>query len=329
MPNFNNLEPILGRHTESVSVSNSEIQTYKQCRRRWMLGNYYGLRSKDESMVGPLPLGTRVHNALEMFYANGEHPVDAYNRFQRQDAVKFLATQDAQDVEKVKKFDSDSELGRIMIEGYLEWIQEENIDDDIEFVSNEEKLDYRINEFDARVELIAKIDARVKYRSTDMRALLDFKTAAPSNVGDYLKYARFSEQLRHYAMLENLTSKVGDAKVDGGIYRILKKVKRSAAAKPPFYQNVEIRFNKQEMESFWIRTLGSIRDMMSTRDALDNDEDHRFVAYPTQKMDWTCGTCPFMLGCTMMDDGSNYEDYFGDNFKQDDPNARYAESETS
>lgn len=328
MSAFQNIEPVLGRHTTSTSVSNSEIQTYKGCRRRWMLGNYYGLRNKNESMVGPLPLGTRVHNALEQFYANGEHPVDAYNRFQRQDAIKFLATPDSKDEDKVKKFDSDSELGRIMVEGYVDWVQDDNIDADIEFVSNEEKLDYRLKEFDPRVELIGKIDARVKRRSDGSRALLDFKTAAPSNVGSFLSYVRFSEQLKHYVLLENLNTKEGDTKVDGGIYRILKKVKRTAAAKPPFYHDVNVRFNKQELESFWIRTMGTIRDMMNTRDSLDNGEDHRYVAYPTQKMDWTCGTCPFVQGCTMMDDGSNYEDYFGDNFEQDDPNARYAEAES-
>lgn len=328
MPNFEKLEPVLGFKPESVSISNSEIQTFKGCRRRWMLGTYYGLQPIDKTMTGPLPLGTRIHNALEVFYRDGIHPVDEYNRLQRIDAQLFAQTSEATDEAKVKKFDSEAELGRRMVEGYLEWLDEENRDADIEFVSEEEKLDFRLTGFDDRVELIAKIDARVLRRSDGSRAMLDHKTAAASNFNDYLKYAHHSEQLMHYVMLENLNSAEGDTPVDGGIYNILKKVMRTAKANPPFYTRVDTRFNKKTMESFWYRTLGTVRDIMSVRDALDAGEDNRMVAYASQKMDWHCGTCPFFQGCFMLDDGSDAEGYFTANFRQDNPNARYADDES-
>ena len=175
MSNFENLEPVLGRNPKSVSISNSEIQTFKGCRRRWMLGTYYGLQPNDLVMTGPLPLGTRIHNALEIFYRDGENPVDVYNRFLRVDADLFAKSNEATDETKIKKFNSEAELGRRMIEGYLEWLDEDNRDADIEYVSQEEKLDYRLNDFDPRVELIAKIDARVKRRSDGTRALMDHK----------------------------------------------------------------------------------------------------------------------------------------------------------
>lgn len=328
MPNFVKMEPVLGLAPTSVSISNSEIQTFKGCRRRWMLGTYYGLQPNDKVMSGPLPLGTRIHNALEVFYRDGEHPVDEYNRLQRIDAQLFAQTSEATDEAKVKKFDTEAELGRRMIEGYLEWLEEENRDADIEYVSQEEKLDFRLKGFDDRVELIAKIDARVLRKSDGSRAMMDHKTAAASNFNDYLKYAHHSEQLMHYVMLENLNSKEGDSPVDGGIYNILKKVMRTPKANPPFYERVDTRFNKKTMESFWYRTLGTVRDIMSVRDALDAGEDNRMVAYATQKMDWHCGTCPFFKGCFMLDDGSDAEGYFTDNFHQDNPNARYADDES-
>jgi hypothetical protein len=62
---------------------------------------------------------------------------------------------------------------------------------------------------------------------------------------------------------------------------------------------------------------------MDVRDALDRGEDDRYFAYPTQKMDWTCSTCPFVKFCTMMDDGSDFEGFIHDNFRQIDPNERY------
>lgn len=325
MPTFQHIEPVLGKNPENVAISNSEIQTFKGCRRRWMLGTYYGLSSKDEVVSGPLPLGTRVHGALEVYYRDGENPVDEYNRLHRADAIKFAASKDAQDEKKTKDFNSDSELGRLMVEGYLDHVEETGIDANIEHYSQEEQIRYRLTGYDPRVELIAKIDSRVRNRIDGSKFSLDFKTAAASNFGSYLKYSYFSEQLRHYTLLESLV--FPEDRIDGGMYRVLKKVKRTGAAKPPFYENVEVRFNDKDIESYWIRTLGIVRDIMNVRDELDADVDHRYIAYPSQKMDWMCGTCPFFQVCTMMDDGSDYESYIEDYYHQIDPNERYNDTE--
>lgn len=681
---FKNFEPVLGINPENVAISNSEIQTFKRCRRRWLLGTYYGLGPKEETITGPLPLGTRIHDALELFYRDGTNPVNTYNILFRKDSEKFALTTAAQDEAEVKKFNSEGELGRIMLEGYLDWLEDTGVDSDIEFYSEEEQLRYRLTGIDDRVEIIAKIDARVRKRSDGTKYTLDHKalhidqkiltptgykrigdaqigdellapdgtitritgvypqgtvpllsvefsdhtsvltcndhlwsvksinkndyevlntgqlsrdlryrnrfkysipkitgdfdfvqdsdlpidpyvlgciigdggvasskvvissadtelidivkshmgdsviirkpsyskydyilndkyieqvvgadgtlfkryplveslktlgllgkksfeksvpneylyssrdtrlevlrgimdtdgfvrpsgtqngsvglhttsqqlakdvawlvrslggtatigspkmgkyrtkagniketrnfwhvsisldsslvpfklsrkvevynsrvrtstkkmivsiteagsgdavcisvdhpdslyitddfivthnTAAASGFGDYLKYANYSEQLRHYTLLERILEP--DLKLDGGIYNILKKVKRTGTAKPPFYERIETRFNKKDIESFWYRLLGTVRDIMNVRDALDAGEDDRFVAYPTQKMDWSCGTCPFFQMCPMMDDGSDYEAYAEDHFHQHDPNARYNET---
>lgn len=317
---FKKIEPILGKNPKKVSISNSEIQTFKSCRRRWFLGSYLGLQEKEKSHLGPLPLGTRVHNALEVFYRDGVDPVDEYNRLHRIDAKKFKESPQADDEKAVKKFNEEGELGRLMLEGYMDWLEDTNADDDIEYVSQEEQLRYTF-ENDSRVELIGKVDARIKRRSDGSLADLDFKTAAPSNFSYYLQYVEFSEQLKHYNLLEMLSNK--DHKVDGGRYRVLKKVKRSGRAAPPFYADIDVRFNRKEMESFWIRITGTIRDIMAVRDGLDDGQDDRYLAYPSQKMDWVCGSCPFSKMCVMMDDGSDFEGYALDHFVQGDPNERY------
>lgn len=323
--NFVKMLPILGRFPKKIEISNSEIQTFKRCRRRWMLGTYYGLQAKDTEHTGPLPLGTRIHNALEAYYTTGENPVDAYNKLQRVDAERFADSKKGQFPEEVKKFNSESELGRLMVEGYIDWMAEENPDADIKVVSAEQKIEHLLKGmFDDRVSLIGKLDLQVLRTSDDTKAVFDHKSALTFN--DYLQYSQFSEQLMHYTMLENLNSKEGEPKVDGGIYNLLKKVKRSAKATPPFYMRIDVRFNRKAMASFWLRTLGTIRDIMYVRDALDNGEDHRYVAYPTQKMDWSCGTCPFAKGCYLLDDGSYAEGFFTDLFNQVDPNARYEET---
>lgn len=318
-------EPVLGLHPEEVNISNSEIQTYKKCRRRWYLGTYLGLAPKKALMLGPLPLGTRIHNALEAYYKDADVDLmDEYNRLVRIDNRRFLATPEAAFPENVDKFNDEAELGRIMVEGYQEWVEENNIDASIEVVGVEEILRHHFVSVDPRVYLIGKTDLKVMWAFDKTIRLFDHKSAAPSGFGDYEKYAYFSEQLMHYTLLEQLEGDP-DLKVVGGTYNVLKKVKRSARAKPPFFMRIDVRFNKATMESFGIRLKGAVRDIMRTRDELDDGADHREVAYATQKMDWNCGTCPFFNVCNMLDDGSDAEGMLKEYFTQVDPNERYNE----
>lgn len=320
-----NTEPFLGRNPESVSITNSEIQTFKDCKRKWWLGNYRALKPKAKSLMGPLPLGTRIHNALEEFYTTGENPVDAYERLQKIDNQKFLETNESHFEDNVKKFNSEADLGRIMLEGYMEWLAETNADSDIEVIGAEQKLSIRLHGFDERVELMGKTDLKVKRRSSGAHALLDHKSAA--SFSSYYETSHMSEQLMLYVLLEKSDPENGDPNVDGGIYNLLKKVKRSGTAKPPFYERMDVRFNNKTLESFWIRTLGTVRDIMELRDRLDAGEDHRFYAYPSPTKDCTW-KCPFFQVCPMFDDGSSAEAMLEEFYEQVDPNARYEENES-
>lgn len=286
-----------------------------------MLSNYYGLGPKEEKHTGPLNLGTRVHDALEAYYTNAEDLIDAYNRLQRRDAKLFMESDDAQNEEKVKEFNDEAELGLIMLEGYLLYLEEEHADSKIEVVSAEEKLEYQIENFhDSRIHIIGKVDMKVKRREDGSRAIMDHKTVAASGFTTYFLTAHMSEQLMLYCLLDQLTG--GEGKVDGGIYNLLKKVKRSGRAKPPFYDRIDVRFNKHTMKAFWTRLMGTLDDMMKVRDALDQGADHRYVAYPSPSRDCTW-ICPFFQVCPMMDDGSSADRMLLDQFKQIDPLARY------
>ena len=304
-----------------VSITNSEIQTFKDCKRKWWLGNYRALKKKSKTYTGPLALGVRIHNALEAFYTTGVNPVDEYERLQRVDNALFAASDEAAFEKKVKDFNSEAELGRIMLEGYMDWLAEENPDADIEVIGAETKLSVRL-EMDPRVELMGKTDLRVKRASSGKHALLDHKTAQTFN--SYYETSHMSEQLMLYVILERMDKVNGDPKVDGGIYNLLKKVKRSGTAKPPFYERLDVRFNDKQLESFWIRTMGTVRDIMELRDRLDAGEDHRFFAYPSPTRDCTW-KCPFFQVCPMFDDGSSAEAMLEELYEQVDPNARYEE----
>lgn len=313
-------DPFLGRNPESVSITNSEIQTFKDCRRKWWLGTYRALKPKNKTLVGPLALGVRIHNALEAYYTTGENPVDVYEQLQRIDNALFLETNDASFEDKIKKFNSEAELGRIMLEGYMDWLAEENPDANIEVIGAEKKLSVRLVDFDPRVELMGKTDLKVKRASSGNHAILDHKSAL--SFTSYYETSHMSEQLMLYVLLEKMDKVNGDPNVDGGIYNLLKKVKRSGTAKPPFYERMDVRFNDTTLQSFWIRTLGTIRDIMELRDRLDAGEDPKFYAYPSPTRDCTW-KCPFFQVCPMFDDGSSAEAMIENFFEQVDPNARY------
>lgn len=314
-------EPYMGRNPSLVPVSNSEIQVFKDCRRKWWLQYYRGLARKKKEMVSPLTLGSRIHNALEAYYKEGKNPVEVYVTLLEVDEEIFIASGDDQNEDKKKAFYSDAELGRIMIEGYIDWLDETGKDADIEVVGVEEKISAIVQE--GRVELQGKTDLKVRDRSNNARLIMDHKSAISFQT--YYNTAHMSEQLMLYAMLERMSNPGDLTNVEGGIYNLLRKVKRTAKSKPPFYDRITVRFNDDTLRSFWTRVNGVLHDMMAVRDALDAGADPKYVAYPSPTNDCTW-KCPFYQACPMFDDGSAVELWLDEFTEVHDPYARYSDS---
>lgn len=312
------LQPILGRHPTVVGVSNSEIQCYKSCRRKWWLAYYRGLKPQRTKMTGPLVLGTRVHGALESYYEFGISPVDEYLRLLNveRDAMLDLGLD-------TSTFDDEGDLGRIMLEGYLEWLEETGADSQLEVVGAEKAVAVPL--LGGRVELKGKLDLRVRRKIDNVRLFVDHKTLA--NFDSITRTAHMSEQGMMYQLLEMLSTKEGEQRCDGLIYNMLRKVKRSGNARPPFYERLEVHFNKHTMRAFWNRLHGTLNDMLGTREALDNGVHHTIAAYPTPTQDCTW-KCEFFAVCPLFDDGSAAEELIATYYTQDDPYQRYGEERT-
>ena len=296
-----------------VRVSNSEIQTFKDCRRKWWLSYYRRMQPKSKNFTGPLALGTRIHGALEDYYANGIPLLDAHSALVAKDRALM-----EEDFRSTDSLDSEAELGRIMLEGYLEWVEDEGIDAELDIISSEEKISVPI--LDGTVELQGKLDMRVRRKIDGARMFRDWKTVGGS-LSDFANLLPMNEQNLTYMLLEML--KEGEEnRSDGGIFTMLKKVKRTAAAKPPFYEQVEVRHNIFTLRSFWDRIHGTIVDMMRVRTALDEGASHTSVAYPSPSRDCSW-KCQFASICTMFDDGSSAEQALTDIFEEADPYAYY------
>jgi hypothetical protein len=298
-------------------LSNSEIQVFKDCRRKWWLSYYRRLKPREQNMTGALALGSRVHEALDMYYSKEIPLLDAHSQLVEKDRLLLIA-----DFRDTSDLDSEAELGRIMLEGYLDWVEENGIDAELEMISTEEII--RMPLFDGAIELQGKLDMRVRRKADGVRMFRDFKTVG-STFADFTSTAQMNEQILTYMMLETAQNKEGE-RSEGGIFTMLKKVKRTANAKPPFYEQLEVRHNVFTLRSFWQRIHGTITDMMRVKTALDEGAAHQAVAYPSPSRDckWKC---QFYNICPMIDDGSAAEAAIEQLYEVGNPYGYYNEEE--
>jgi hypothetical protein len=250
---------------------------------------------------------------LERFYGYGEDPREVYSNLVATDR-ELIADSGGDD----KKFESEAELGQIMIDGYLEWLEETGADRFLEVVATERKVEVPL--LDGMATLIGKLDMKVRNLEDGSISFIDHKTSA--NFADFMQTAHMNEQLLTYSILERGQELGEDEWSKSGIYNLLKKVKRTASAKPPFYTRMEITFNPTTIASFRKRLESTVSDMIDARTRLAAGEDPLRVVYPypTRECSWFC---PFMHSCIMFDDGSDIESYLEMNYVKSNPYARY------
>lgn len=299
--------------TLPVRISNSEIQTFKDCRRKWWLSYYRRLKPKNANMTGALALGSRIHEALDMYYSQEIPLLEAHAQLLEKDRQILVES-----FSDTSELESEGELGRIMLEGYLQWVEEEGIDAELERISNEEIIEMPL--MDGKVILQGKLDMRVRRKGDGVRMFRDFKTVGGS-FADFTSQAAMNEQILTYMLLEQAQNKEGE-RSEGGIFTLLKKVKRTANARPPFFEQMEVRHNVFTLRAFWQRLHGTLEDMMRVREGLDAGGNHQFLAYPRPSRDckWKC---QFYSVCTLIDDGSAAEQALSDSFEVSDPYGYY------
>ena len=300
--------------TDAIRISNSEIQTFKDCRRRWWLTYYRRLKPKVQDFTGALALGSRIHEALDRYYSTGQPLLEAHADLVKEDLKKL--TDDYRDTSSLE---AEAELGRVMLEGYLEWVEMEGIDAELEMISTEEILERPM--LDGKVILQGKIDMRVRRKIDGARMFRDFKTVGGS-FSDFGSMAHMNEQVKTYMVLEEAQNEEGE-RADGAIFTMLRKVKRGAYAKPPFYDQIEVRHNRFTLRAFMEQLEGVLTEMVDTRDALDAGESHHKHVYPKPSRDckWKC---QFFAICPLFDDGSAAEAAISDAFEVADPYGYYA-----
>lgn len=305
-------------------ISNSEQRTFKRCRRRWWLEFYRGLEFRAASLTGHRQTGTRVHAALEAWYRpegqSRTDPQEALESLLKTEVEEWLASQTGQDedvlADQIRAWQADADLVRAMVEGYVQWLEETGADADYEVVAPERSLKLLLDEEDD-VYLVGRLDVIVRRVHDGVLRFFDHKTLGGFPTPTEL---RRDEQMLTYELL--LQGQDEDEPVTGAVFNMLRKVKRTARAKPPFYKREDIQHNHHELAAFRQRILGTVTQILLAEELLDEGVNPLRVVYPTPEA--TCSwQCDFAHVCPMFDDGSRAEDLLAVMYQPKPPNDRY------
>lgn len=308
--------------------TNSEGWTWLRCRRRWYLSYYRKLEPNRVPWTGPLHIGTRVHKVLEAEYQPGQDAsiLAVFEQVVAAERDRLVNVGLSED--EMKAYEKEVDLSRAMVEGFNDWRSETGCDADLEVTDVETHVDVASGV--EGVNLLGKLDVRGRMKTGNSRLFIDHKTVGSINTYDGTR----KRQFLHYHLLELLELMAENPGVPieqlplskGTALNLVRKVKRTANAKPPFYARVYVHHSIVELRIYWEQLHGMLRDILQAEQRLGAGESHHAVAYPTE--DSTCSwQCQFYEVCGLMDDGSDYEGYLSRYMRSYDPNERYADDE--
>jgi RecB family exonuclease len=281
-----------------LSASPSELAKFLRCRRQWALTYYFkwGVDPMRAKPVGAALLGTRIHAAMEGYYG---YDIDPFASV----AIIYDIAR-SQRPEYAAELTGEQDYATIMIAGFMEWAAENGLDEQHEVVSTEQEIDtYILLTNGSMARIHGKLDQIVRRTLDGALQLRDWKT-----VGTLSKANRImlDPQMLIYSTLLDLSNK--DERVDGALYTMMLRSKRTARATGPFYDQVHIRYNEVERKNALTRITGIMDDMDRVVRQLNAGVDHRLVAYHNPIPDRCDWDCPFVNMCPLFDDGSRVED---------------------
>jgi PD-(D/E)XK nuclease superfamily len=297
---------------DSLLLTSSEMSQWLKCQRGWWLTYHRKLRRKNDYSSLPT-VGNLVHDGLQRYYEGKlERPSDLV----AQKASLLLAEHPELEVQISK----DAELATVMLDGYLEWVAEEGVDSDLEFVAAEQTVEVQVGPYRLR----GKIDARFRRKYDGALVMLEHKTCG--NLSDHPVWAQSNPQVLSYDMLAMMTKPEG-VRTEGVIINMLRRVKRTPRAHPPFYGRHWVPHNPDELRSHYKHVVGIGRQIENARAQLDAGADHHYVTVPNfnRNHSWSCAC--FGLD-TLPDDGGDLEGYLEDFYEPYNPNERYDDDDS-
>ena len=282
--------------TAPIRIRNSEVSCFRDCRRKWL--NQYVLNLTNEATPeqkfsrppGTNATGTYVHAMLEAHY-KGEVPEDAANSFD------YEIPESQYESEWLDSLD----LAWTMFTGYLDWCAETGNDQAEETVATELSLEWEIM---PGVFVTGQVDRLVRDTMWDRLIVEDYKTVQTLDKGPQFQV---DTQLLTYVLLANKNGyPCSDAR-----HTMLRRVKRSAKAKPPFYGRAEVTFNDDQLAAHERALRVTVGEMLAIRAVAESGNTDVCYPNPTKDCSWDC---PFLGICAAHDDGSDIDGLQADLF---------------
>ena len=316
-------------------ITNSETTEMRRCMRRWYLSHYRQLGPKSDRLSESSTTGILVHEPLAQWYNNNQDPLatlvyESETMILEQEnlMVEGLGENAVSMIDQnITTVKNSAAFAKIILEGYMEWLEEEGADSFLTLIEaeTEVKVLMPVENFSEPVSILAKLDARFLDQRSNANRFMDHKVV--QNFSDREKWAQKDPQFLFYGLIEYLTSTIvhpGEPEIwtDGGILNMLRKVKRTASATPPFYKRKDVRHSLIELQNYFIRLSGEITRILQTTEMLDKGVDHHLACppSPTRDCDWDC---KFFTLCDFMDDGSDSEGYVEASYETVNPLERY------
>lgn len=319
-------------------ISNSELSTWRRCRRKWWLQYYRKLQPKLTDYAGIRRSGSRVHDVLAVWYSGNRtvsfDPMHCLNEIIETDRSALMQNMsvvwadEALQNSRLKEFNDAVAYERAMIEGYIQWLSETGVDSEFDVISSEQELVVpfeRMSILDRVFDVysVGIVDVQVRRNTDGAIAFLDHKTV--QSLTQPLPTLNQNTQMLHYMWLQH---RIGDP-VYGVYYNMLRRVKRTATAKPPFFDRTFISHSAHEIEAYEDHLCGTVYDILTAVATLDRiaertpgNSAHHLSAYPSPRSECSWD-CDFFSVCPLFDDGSHAEAMLSARYEVHNPLDRY------
>jgi hypothetical protein len=303
-------------------ISNSEMETFMDCRRKWMLQYHFNWAPIAETIekVAARDAGTVTHAALEAFYLTDEEragtDVISSMKFER---LLGLDPVEAKAVGS-KIFDK----AHAMYTGYLEWLEQTGVDEGLSYASIEKSIE-TVHPDHPDVVVRGKMDHEIQDSSGNW-FVGDWKTS--------VDIAR-PIQLMNLGIPQALTYVWASGRENrdrvylGALWSIMRNVKRGPKAEPPFFARHLVRISSEDLASHEQHLSGVLSEMKHVKAELDRGVNHNLAAFP-HRSENCLWKCPFLSVCGSMNSPrvtpENLEEF---EYVRIDPNARYQRSDSS
>ena len=294
-----------------MKITASEVYAFLKCKRAWRLRYVEGWgKAPDPGAVGPLQIGTLVHTGVEAWYNSLDRgaALDAAEQAVQENIEALIEAGREGDVKDVQKA---GELVEIMLDGYIDWLEETGADAGIKVVGAETIIEAP---FSPGVELLGKLD----WQGTVGGRPLIFDAKTCMTALDQEVQGPMSLQFKHYSLIWYLLhDEIPEVRI-----RWMRKVKRTARAVPPFYGEVQLQHSHTALMRY-ARQLDRILDEMN-RERLAQ----RLQILPSASRE--CPSCSFFPVCSSVDTETPeaVDDMLMWSYTQRDPLERYRKEET-